>query len=52
MDAGRFIKRRVVHLFTDVVDVGVVPNYKLAFTRRASDGGRADILEGNGVAIV
>jgi len=48
MDDRRFIKQKVAHLFQDIVDSGILPNYQLAFTRKADDGGRADIIEGIG----
>jgi gamma-glutamylcyclotransferase (GGCT)/AIG2-like uncharacterized protein YtfP len=49
MDDNRFKKHKVDHLFTNVIGKGVLQNYKLAFTRKTSNGSRADVVEGSGV---
>ncbi|WP_062110039.1 gamma-glutamylcyclotransferase [Bacillus niameyensis] len=48
MDDHRFKKARVEHYFQKLCGVGVLLNYMLRFTRKARDGGRADIVEEGG----
>ena len=48
MDNKRFKDANVDHYFEKVVGPGVVDGYTLRFTRRAHDGGRADIVEEGG----
>jgi cation transport regulator ChaC len=45
MDAERFKSSGVNHYFQKVIGRGILVNYHLRFTRRAHDGGRADIVE-------
>lgn len=45
MDHQRFLVDGVEHYFQDIVGRGVLSGYTLKFTRRAHDGGRADIVE-------
>jgi gamma-glutamylcyclotransferase (GGCT)/AIG2-like uncharacterized protein YtfP len=49
MDDARFKKANVHHYFQKVMGRGVMNGYSLLFTRKSSDGGRADIVEGGGV---
>lgn len=48
MDEKRFIEHSVDHFFKDVLGRGTAKGYDLAFTRRAPDGGRADLVETGG----
>jgi cation transport regulator ChaC len=48
MDNDRFIKQGVDHLFQNVVGRGVLDGYSLSFPKIREDGGRADIVEGEG----
>jgi gamma-glutamylcyclotransferase (GGCT)/AIG2-like uncharacterized protein YtfP len=48
MDAERFKSAGVNHYFQKVFGRGILDNYQLRFTRRAHDGGRADIVEETG----
>jgi len=45
MDDQRFKGHGVAEWFSDVVGKGVLPGFSLRFTRKSSDGGRADIVE-------
>jgi gamma-glutamylcyclotransferase (GGCT)/AIG2-like uncharacterized protein YtfP len=45
MDDERFIEAGVEGLFNKVAGRGVLPNFSLRYTRRYSDGARADIVE-------
>jgi gamma-glutamylcyclotransferase (GGCT)/AIG2-like uncharacterized protein YtfP/cation transport regulator ChaC len=46
MDQVRFQKDDVDHLFKEVLGCGILKNYEMKFTQKASDGwGRADIVE-------
>jgi gamma-glutamylcyclotransferase (GGCT)/AIG2-like uncharacterized protein YtfP len=45
MDDERFKLAGVNHYFQKVIGRGVLDHYQLRFTRRAHDGGRADIVE-------
>lgn len=49
MDDERFKLAGVNHYFQKVIGRGILDNYQLRFTRRAHDGGRADIVEGPGM---
>ncbi|MFY4773647.1 gamma-glutamylcyclotransferase [Metabacillus sp. RGM 3146] len=49
MDEKRFIEHSVDHFFKDVLGRGAADGYDLAFTRRAPDGGRADMVETGGL---
>jgi gamma-glutamylcyclotransferase (GGCT)/AIG2-like uncharacterized protein YtfP len=49
MDDARFKKVNVHHYFKKVIGRGVLNGYSLLFTRKSSDRGRADIVEGGGV---
>lgn len=49
MDDARFKEASVNHYFQKVIGRGVLDGYSLCFTRRSSDGGRADIVEAGGV---
>lgn len=49
MDQERFVSAGVDHYFRSIVGVGVLNGYTLGYTRRVSDGGRADIMELGGV---
>lgn len=49
MDNKRFKEAKVHHLFKKVIGRGVLNGYTLRFTRRAHDGGRADIVEEGGL---
>lgn len=48
MDHERFQQAGVDHYFRDIIGCGVLHNYSLAFSYHKSDGGRADIIEGEG----
>lgn len=48
MDVQRIQRDRMLDHFQAYSKRGVVSNYKLAFTRRSVDGGRADIVESSG----
>lgn len=45
MDDERFQLAGVKHQFVRVVGCGVAKNYSLSYTRKAYDGGRADLIE-------
>lgn len=45
MDVERFKVAGVTHFFQKVIGRGLLDNFQLRFTRRAHDGGRADIVE-------
>lgn len=45
MDDGRFRQAGVDDFFRDVIGAGRVEGFELAFTRKAVDGGRADMVE-------
>lgn len=45
MDDERFRSASVDHLFTKVRGCGIAKDYRLAYTRRSIDGGRADMVE-------
>jgi gamma-glutamylcyclotransferase (GGCT)/AIG2-like uncharacterized protein YtfP len=45
MDDERFITSGVHEHFTTVVGCGIAKGYRLAFTRKTFDGGRADMVE-------
>jgi gamma-glutamylcyclotransferase (GGCT)/AIG2-like uncharacterized protein YtfP len=45
MDNKRFKEANVHHFFEQVIGRGVLDGYTIRFTRRAHDGGRADIVE-------
>lgn len=45
MDTERFEKAGVSHFFQNVKGRGIVEGYQLTFTRKAHDGGRADLVE-------
>lgn len=45
MDDERFQLAGVKHEFERVAGCGVAKNYSLAYTRKAQDGGRADLIE-------
>ncbi|THF73694.1 gamma-glutamylcyclotransferase family protein [Cohnella fermenti] len=45
MDDERFRRAKVDHLFRDCLGRGVLRGYDLRFSRRAKDGGRADLAE-------
>jgi gamma-glutamylcyclotransferase (GGCT)/AIG2-like uncharacterized protein YtfP len=45
MDAERFKLAGVNHYFQKVIGGGILEHYHLRFTRKAHDGGRADIVE-------
>ncbi|KKI90423.1 hypothetical protein WQ54_20935 [Bacillus sp. SA1-12] len=47
MDHERFELAGVGHLFTKIVGCGTAENYSLAYTHKAIDGGRADLVESN-----
>ncbi|RSK27625.1 gamma-glutamylcyclotransferase [Bacillus sp. HMF5848] len=49
MDDVRFKKQNVHHYFQNVIGSGKLHGYTLRFTRKALDGGRADIVEEGGV---
>lgn len=49
MDDKRLISDRVSHLFEQVIGRGILKGFSLKFTRKAFDGGRADIIEDEGV---
>ncbi|MDG5787172.1 gamma-glutamylcyclotransferase [Evansella sp. AB-P1] len=50
MDNKRFIEAGIASQFSNIKGPGIAKNYSLAFTRKARDGGRADIIEAsNGV---
>jgi len=49
MDNERFKLRNKDHLFQDIIGRGVIEGYSLKFTRKASDGGKADMVEIGGV---
>nr|WP_269448687.1 gamma-glutamylcyclotransferase [Metabacillus kandeliae] len=48
MDEKRFIEHQADHHFKTVMGRGLAEGYDLAFTRRAADGGRADMIETGG----
>jgi gamma-glutamylcyclotransferase (GGCT)/AIG2-like uncharacterized protein YtfP/cation transport regulator ChaC len=48
MDNERFIQHGVDHYFIQIKGCGVLGGYTLRFTKRSSDGGRADIVEEGG----
>ncbi len=48
MDDARFIKSKVNQHFNKILGRGILDGYTLRFTRRAADGGRADIVEEGG----
>lgn len=48
MDRERFKEAKVEHFFQNVSGRGILEGYQLRYTRRVSDGGRADIVEENG----
>ena len=48
MDNERFKSRNVNHFFQNVKGCGILDGYQLRFTRKSSDGGRADLVEGGG----
>jgi len=48
MDTNRFQESGVDGFFEDIVGTGVLRGYDLKFTRRAPDGGRADVMEVGG----
>ncbi|KAA9023952.1 gamma-glutamylcyclotransferase [Niallia endozanthoxylica] len=45
MDDERFKRDNVKHQFERVLGCGIVKNYSVAYTRKARDGGRADLIE-------
>lgn len=45
MDDERFKRDRVKHQFERVVGCGIVKNFSIAYTLKAHDGGRADLIE-------
>jgi gamma-glutamylcyclotransferase (GGCT)/AIG2-like uncharacterized protein YtfP len=45
MDDVRFKRQGVHHFFQNVIGRGTLDGYTLRFTRKAADGGRADIVE-------
>ncbi|MGM0876617.1 MAG: gamma-glutamylcyclotransferase [Bacillota bacterium] len=45
MDNERFNLAKVDHLFKDIKGCGRANNFSLAYTRKSTDGGRADLLE-------
>jgi gamma-glutamylcyclotransferase (GGCT)/AIG2-like uncharacterized protein YtfP len=47
MDDERFRKSQVDHLFKHVKGCGNAHGFSLAYTRKSTDGGRADMLEAN-----
>ncbi|WP_413299801.1 gamma-glutamylcyclotransferase [Bacillus sp. 1P10SD] len=47
MDYERFKLAGVNHQFERVLGCGTAMNYSLAYTRKARDGGRADLIESN-----
>jgi gamma-glutamylcyclotransferase (GGCT)/AIG2-like uncharacterized protein YtfP/cation transport regulator ChaC len=49
MDDVRFKKQGVHHFFQKVKGRGILNGYSLRFTRKAVDGGRADIVEQGGI---
>ncbi|UOQ49905.1 gamma-glutamylcyclotransferase [Gracilibacillus caseinilyticus] len=50
MDQERMVDHHVAKYFTDIVGGGSLQSYQLAFTISVGDGGRADIIEGDGMA--
>lgn len=50
MDHERFVLDGVDHYFQDKIGVGILEGYRLRYTRRVSDGGRADLVEEGDVA--
>jgi gamma-glutamylcyclotransferase (GGCT)/AIG2-like uncharacterized protein YtfP len=48
MDDERFKLAGVDHFFQKVLGKGVLPDYRIGFTRHSHDGGRADIIEAAG----
>lgn len=48
MDDARFKKQGVNHFFQNVKGSGILDGYSIRFTRKAADGGRADIVEEGG----
>lgn len=48
MDHERFKVDKVDHFFQDISGAGILNGYQLRYTRRVSDGGRADIVEEGG----
>lgn len=48
MDRERFKESKVDHLFEDILGKGVLEGFALQYTRKAKDGGRADIVEVGG----
>jgi gamma-glutamylcyclotransferase (GGCT)/AIG2-like uncharacterized protein YtfP/cation transport regulator ChaC len=48
MDDERFKLAGVDHYFKNVLGKGVLPDYRIGFTRHSHDGGRADIIEAAG----
>lgn len=49
MDDERFKKANVDHLFKEMIGRGELVNYTLKYTCKLPDGGRADIVEGDGI---
>lgn len=49
MDQGRFVSACVDQYFQNILGKGVLNGYTLGYTRRVSDGGRADIVESGGI---
>ncbi|MBM7652777.1 cation transport regulator ChaC [Neobacillus cucumis] len=49
MDGVRFKLRNKNHFFQNVKGCGILSGFSLRFTRRAYDGGRADIVEEGGI---
>ncbi|MBY0121451.1 gamma-glutamylcyclotransferase [Bacillus sp. S/N-304-OC-R1] len=49
MDDARFKIANVSHYFQNLIGRGMLEGYSLGFTYKAHDGGRADIVEGQGV---
>ncbi|MGG3573073.1 gamma-glutamylcyclotransferase [Bacillus gobiensis] len=49
MDEDRFKKAKVDHLFLNVIGGAILQGYTTRFTVRLPDGGRADIVEDDGV---
>ena len=45
MDNERFKTKKVDHFFQSVKGCGILDGYQLRFTRKSSDGGRADLVE-------
>lgn len=48
MDTKRFEEAGVSRFFQNVKGCGILQGYQIAFTRKSSDGGRADIVEKGG----